>query len=129
MAKKVADQLVDTLEKAGVRRIYAVTGDSLNEVNEAVRKNGRLRWIHVRHEETGAYAAAAEAQLTGELACCAGSSGPGHVHLINGLYDAQRSGAGSWRSLPRSLPGSLVRNISKRQIRSNYSMIVAIIIR
>lgn len=93
MAKKVADQLVDTLEKAGVRRIYAVTGDSLNEVNEAVRKNGRLRWIHVRHEETGAYAAAAEARLTGELACCAGSSGPGHVHLINGLYDAQRSGA------------------------------------
>lgn len=93
MAKKVADQLVDTLEKAGVRRIYAVTGDSLNEVNEAVRKNGRLRWIHVRHEETGAYAVAAEAQLTGELACCAGSSGPGHVHLINGLYDAQRSGA------------------------------------
>ena len=90
MAKKVADQLVDTLEKAGVRRIYAVTGDSLNEVNEAVRKNGRLRWIHVRHEETGAYAAAAEAQLTGELACCAGSSGPGHVHLINGLYDAQQ---------------------------------------
>ena len=88
MAKKVADQLVDTLEKAGVRRIYAVTGDSLNEVNEAVRKNGRLRWIHVRHEDTGAYAAAAEAQLTGELACCAGSSGPGHVHLINGLYDA-----------------------------------------
>ena len=67
MAKKVADQLVDTLEKAGVRRIYAVTGDSLNEVNEAVRKNGRLRWIHVRHEETGAYAAAAEAQLTGRL--------------------------------------------------------------
>ena len=53
MAKKVADQLVDTLEKAGVRRIYAVTGDSLNEVNEAVRKNGRLRWIHVRHEERG----------------------------------------------------------------------------
>lgn len=129
MAKKVADQLVDTLEKAGVRRIYAVTGDSLNEVNEAVRKNGRLRWIHVRHEETGAYAAAAEAQLTGELACCAGSSGPGHVHLINGLYDAQRSGARSWRSLPRSLPGSLVQNISKRQIRSNCSMIVAIIIR
>ena len=127
MAKKVADQLVDTLEKAGVRRIYAVTGDSLNEVNEAVRKNGRLRWIHVRHEETGAYAAAAEAQLTGELACCAGSSGPGHVHLINGLYDANDPEHGSWRSLPRSLPGSLVRNISKRQIRSNYSMIVAII--
>lgn len=93
MAKNIADQLVDTLEKVGVKRIYAVTGDSLNEVNEAVRKNGKVKWIHVRHEETGAFAAAAEAQLSGGLACCAGSSGPGHVHLINGLYDAQRSGA------------------------------------
>ena len=93
MAKNVAEQLVDTLEKAGVKRIYAVTGDSLNEVNEAVRKSGKIKWIHVRHEETGAFAAAAEAQLNSELACCAGSSGPGHVHLINGLYDAQRSGA------------------------------------
>lgn len=89
----VAEQLVSTLERAGVKRIYAVTGDSLNEVNEAVRKNGKIQWIHVRHEETGAYAAGAEAQLDGHLACCAGSSGPGHVHLINGLYDAQRSGA------------------------------------
>ena len=86
MAKKVADQLVDTLEKAGVRRIYAVTGDSLNEVNEAVRKNGRLRWIHVRHEETGAYAAAAEAQLTGELACCAGSSGDRKSTRLNSSH-------------------------------------------
>ena len=93
MAKKVAEQLIETLEKAGVERIYAVTGDSLNEVNEAVRKNAKIQWIHVRHEETGAYAAAAEAQLTGHLGCCAGSSGPGHVHLINGLYDAHRSGA------------------------------------
>lgn len=93
MAKNVADQLVETLEKAGVKRIYAVTGDSLNEVNEAVRKNGKVKWIHVRHEETGAYAAAAEAQLSGKLACCGGSSGPGHIHLINGLYDAHRSGA------------------------------------
>lgn len=93
MTKNVAEQLVDTLEKAGVKRIYAVTGDSLNEVNEAVRKSGKIKWIHVRHEETGAFAAASEAQLNGELACCAGSSGPGHVHLINGLYDAQRSGA------------------------------------
>lgn len=93
MAKKVADQLVETLAKAGVERIYAVTGDSLNEVNEAVRKNEKIKWIHIRHEETGAYAAAAEAQLTGRPGCCAGSSGPGHVHLINGLYDAHRSGA------------------------------------
>lgn len=70
-----------------------MTGDSLNKVNDAVRKDGRIRWIHVRHEETGAFAAGAEAQLHGGLACCAGSSGPGHVHLINGVYDAHRSGA------------------------------------
>lgn len=93
MAKKVADQLIETLVEAGIKRIYAVTGDSLNEVNEAVRKNEEMQWIHVRHEETGAYAAGAEAQLTGLPECCAGSSGPGHVHLINGLYDAHRSGA------------------------------------
>lgn len=93
MAKNVAEKLVDTLEEAGVKRIYAVTGDSLNKVNDAVRENGKIKWVHVRHEETGAFAAGAEAQLTGKLACCAGSSGPGHVHLINGLYDAHRSGA------------------------------------
>jgi pyruvate dehydrogenase (quinone) len=92
MAKKVAEQLVDMLVAAGVKRIYAVTGDSLNEINDAVRRNDAIQWIHVRHEEAGAFAAGAEAQLLG-LACCAGSSGPGHVHLINGLYDAHRSGA------------------------------------
>ncbi|RYE15122.1 MAG: ubiquinone-dependent pyruvate dehydrogenase, partial [Sphingobacteriales bacterium] len=92
MAKNVADQLVEMLVSAGIKRIYAVTGDSLNEVNDAVRRSGEIQWIHVRHEEAGAYAAAAEAELTG-LACCAGSSGPGHVHLINGLYDAHRAGA------------------------------------
>jgi len=92
MAKKVAEQLVEMLIAAGVKRIYAVTGDSLNEINDAVRRNGAIQWIHVRHEEAGAFAAGAEAQLLG-LACCAGSSGPGHVHLINGLYDAHRSGA------------------------------------
>jgi pyruvate dehydrogenase (quinone) len=89
----VADQLVEMLVNAGIKRIYAVTGDSLNEVNDAVRREGSIQWVHVRHEEAGAYAAGAEAQLTGNLACCAGSSGPGHVHLINGLYDAHRSGA------------------------------------
>ena len=92
MSKKIAEQLVETLVEAGVQRIYAVTGDSLNEINDAVRRNGKIQWIQVRHEETGAYAAGAEAQLNGQLACCAGSSGPGHVHLINGLYDAHRSG-------------------------------------
>ena len=92
MAKSVADQLVEMLVNAGVKRIYAVTGDSLNEVNDAVRRNGKIQWVHVRHEEAGAFAASAEAQLGG-LACCAGSSGPGHVHLVNGLYDAHRAGA------------------------------------
>ena len=92
MKKKVSDQLVEILVEAGIRRIYAVTGDSLNHINDAVSRNGKIKWIHVRHEETGAYAAGAEAQLNG-LACCAGSSGPGHVHLINGLYDAHRSSA------------------------------------
>lgn len=89
---KVAEQVVDILVEAGIKRIYAVTGDSLNEINDAVRRNGKIDWVHVRHEETGAFAAGAEAQLNG-LACCAGSSGPGHVHLVNGLYDAHRSGA------------------------------------
>jgi pyruvate dehydrogenase (quinone) len=92
MSKNVADQLVEMLVNAGIKRIYAVTGDSLNEVNDAVRREGTIQWVHVRHEEAGAYAASAEAQLNG-FACCAGSSGPGHVHLINGLYDAHRSGA------------------------------------
>ena len=90
MAKIVADQLVEMLVEAGVKRVYAVTGDSLNFFNEAIRKDGRIKWIHVRHEEVGAYAAAAEAELDG-IACCAGSCGPGHVHLINGMYDAHRS--------------------------------------
>lgn len=92
MGKKVAEQLIETINDAGIKHIYAVTGDSLNEVNEAVRKQNDIKWIHVRHEETGAYAALAEAELNG-IACCAGSSGPGHVHLINGLYDAQRANA------------------------------------
>lgn len=88
---KIADLLVQMLYNAGVRRVYAVTGDSLNPVNDAVRRDGRLQWIHVRHEEAGAYAASMEAELNG-IGCCMGSSGPGHVHLINGLYDANRSG-------------------------------------
>lgn len=89
--KTVADQVVEMIADAGVKHLYAITGDSLNEVNDAVRRNGKIEWIHVRHEETGAFAAGAEAMLTGQLACCAGSSGPGHVHLINGLYDDNRS--------------------------------------
>lgn len=89
--RTVADQVVEMISAAGVKHLYAITGDSLNSVNDAVRRHGGIEWIHVRHEETGAFAAGAEAMLTGELACCAGSSGPGHVHLVNGLYDDNRS--------------------------------------
>lgn len=87
----VAHNLVATLAAAGVKTLYAITGDSLNPVNDAVRQQTAIRWVHVRHEETGAFAAGAEAQLAGRLASCAGSSGPGHVHLVNGLYDCRRS--------------------------------------
>lgn len=91
MSKNVSDQIVAMLVEAGVKRVYAVTGDSLNPVNDAVRRDGRLQWIHVRHEEAGAYAASMEAELDG-IGCCMGSSGPGHVHLVNGLYDANKAG-------------------------------------
>ena len=87
----VADVLVDTLAARGVERIYGVSGDSLNGITDSIRRHGHLRWVHVRHEETAAFAAGAEAHLTGRLAVCAGSCGPGNLHLINGLYDCHRS--------------------------------------
>src|SRR5271163_2285495 len=93
MPHRVADELVRRLAEAGVERIYGVVGDSLNPVTDALRLNTKVKWIHVRHEEAGAYAAGAEAQLTGKLACCGGSCGPGNLHLINGLFDAHRSNA------------------------------------
>ncbi len=89
----VAELIVDTLERAGVKRIYGVTGDSLNALSDALRRKGTIEWVHMRHEEAAAFAAGAEAQLTGQLAVCAGSCGPGNLHLINGLYDCHRSGA------------------------------------
>ncbi|MFE2078296.1 pyruvate dehydrogenase [Streptomyces misionensis] len=89
--QSVAEQYVDLLARAGVRRMYGVVGDSLNPVVDAVRRHDRLEWIQVRHEEVAAFAAGAEAQLTGRLAACAGSCGPGNLHLINGLFDAHRS--------------------------------------
>ncbi|MFF7155040.1 pyruvate dehydrogenase [Streptomyces sp. NPDC008139] len=92
MAKQtVAEQFIDVLVRAGVQRMYGVVGDSLNPVVDAVRRNRSIEWVHVRHEEVAAFAAGAEAQLTGKLAACAGSCGPGNLHLINGLYDAHRS--------------------------------------
>ncbi|SQC37472.1 Pyruvate dehydrogenase [ubiquinone] [Rothia kristinae] len=95
---KLAEQIVNQLVEAGVHRIYGIVGDSLNPIVDAVRatggsKKGGIDWVHVRHEEAAAFAASADAQLTGELAVCAGSCGPGNMHLINGLYDANRSQA------------------------------------
>jgi pyruvate dehydrogenase (quinone) len=91
MAKTVADQFAETLAAAGVKRIYGIVGDSLNGLTDSLRRQGKIEWIHVRHEEVAAFAAGAEAHLTGELAVCAGSCGPGNLHLINGLFDCHRS--------------------------------------
>jgi len=91
MSRTVAEELVETLAQAGVERIYGLVGDSLNPVTDALHRSGKIEWVHVRHEETAAFAAGAEAQLTGKLAVCAGSCGPGNLHLINGLFDAHRS--------------------------------------
>ena len=89
--KKVADLLVDVLVEAGVQRIYGLSGDSLNGITDSIRAKKKIQWVHVRHEEAAAFAAGAEAHLTGRLAVCAGSCGPGNLHLINGLYDCHRS--------------------------------------
>src|ERR1700746_4140758 len=87
----VADQFAEVLASAGVKRIYGIVGDSLNGLTDSIRHQGKIEWIHVRHEEVAAFAAGAEAQLTGSLAVCAGSCGPGHLHLINGLFDAHKT--------------------------------------
>ena len=87
----VADQMVDTLKAAGVNRIYGIVGDSLNGFTDSLRRKGGIEWLHVRHEEVAAFAAAGDAHATGKLAVCAGSCGPGNLHLINGLFDAHRS--------------------------------------
>src|SRR6201991_3092463 len=87
----VADQFAETLVAAGVKRIYGIVGDSLNGLTDAIRKQGKIKWLHVRHEEVAAFAAGAEAQLIDAIAVCAGSCGPGNLHLINGLFDCHRS--------------------------------------
>ncbi len=89
--KTVADQFAETLTAAGVRRMYGIVGDSLNGLTDAIRRQGKIEWLHVRHEEVAAFAAGADAHLTGSLAVCAGSCGPGNLHLINGLFDCHRS--------------------------------------
>ena len=91
MSMTVADQFVEVLVAAGVKRVYGVVGDSLNGLTDAMQRNGKIEWIHVRHEEVAAFAAGAEAHMTGSLTVCAGSCGPGNLHLINGLFDCHRS--------------------------------------
>ncbi|MDX6464667.1 MAG: hypothetical protein QOE55_8364 [Acidobacteriaceae bacterium] len=87
----VSEVFIETLIEAGVRRVYGVVGDSLNGLTDAIRKSEQIDWLHVRHEETAAFAAGADAQVTGQIAVCAGSCGPGNLHLINGLYDCHRT--------------------------------------
>ena len=87
----IADQMVEVLKGSGVRRIHGLPGDSLNGLTDALRRDGEIAWRHVRHEEAAAFAASGEAAVTGELAVCAASCGPGNLHLVNGLFDAQRS--------------------------------------
>src|SRR6266481_5670350 len=91
MARTVADFITESLKAIGVKRVYGVVGDSLNGFTDALRRIGGIDWVHMRHEEAAAFAAGAEAHLTGALAVCAGSCGPGNLHLINGLFDCHRS--------------------------------------
>jgi pyruvate dehydrogenase (quinone) len=92
VAKKVADVIIESLITAGVKRVYGISGDSLNGITDSIREHDKdISWVHVRHEESAAFAAGAEAHLTGNLAVCAGSCGPGNTHLVNGLYDCYRS--------------------------------------
>ncbi|STU92144.1 pyruvate dehydrogenase [Klebsiella pneumoniae subsp. ozaenae] len=91
MKQTVAAYIAKTLEQAGVKRIWGVTGDSLNGLSDSLNRMGTIDWMPTRHEEVAAFAAGAEAQLTGELAVCAGSCGPGNLHLINGLFDCHRN--------------------------------------
>src|SRR6266446_2608005 len=91
MARQVAEIFIETLVNVGVKRVYGVVGDSLHGLTDVIRKSKQIEWLHVRHEEVAAFDAGAEAHLTGEIAVCAGSCGPGNLHLINGLFDCLRN--------------------------------------
>ena len=91
MSKTIADLIVESLKNAGVKRVYGLPGDSLNGFTDALRSDGTIEWVHVRNEEVAAFAAGADAHLTGTLAVCAASCGPGNLHLINGLFDCHRN--------------------------------------
>jgi len=92
MSKRVADLIVETLQAAGVKTCYGIVGDTLNRIAHAIERS-EIDWVHMRHEEAGAFAAGAEALLTGRLTACAGTCGPGSLHFINGLYEANRNRA------------------------------------
>src|ERR1700743_134050 len=107
----VAEVFLDTLILSGVERVYGLPGDSLNGFTNSIGEHGDIQWIHVRHEEAAAFAAGAEAHLTGELTVCAGSCGPGNLHFINGLYDCQRS---------RVPVLAIAAHIPSKEVGSNY---------
>ena len=117
MSHTIAHLLVDILHAAGVRRIYGVAGDSLNGITDALRSKGTIDWIHTRHEETAAFAAGAEAHLTGSLAGYAGSCGPGNLHQINGLFDCHRSHVPMVQSRRRSRAARSAATIFKKRTR------------
>src|ERR1700692_3349575 len=111
MAKTIAELLVESLKNAGVKRVYGLPGDSLNGFTDALRRAGTLEWVHVRNEEVAAFAAGADAHLTGSLAVCAASCGPGNLHLINGLFDCHRN------SVPEL---AIATHIPSAEIGTNY---------
>src|SRR6188768_3000217 len=128
MARTAADLVIETLNAAGVQRIYGVAGDSLNGLTDSIRRLKTVEWVHMRHEEAGAFAAGAEAHLTGNLAVCAGSCGPGNLHLINGLFDAHRSRTpvlAIARRFPRQRSAAVIFRRRIRRICSGNAAIIA----
>src|ERR1700739_9857 len=121
MAQRVADVFIETLVDAGVKRVYGVVGDSLNGLTDVIRKNKQIEWMHVRHEEAAAFAAGAESHLTGEIAVCAGSCGPGNLHLINGLYDCHRNpglALGILASKAKRVTDTMIKTAAEELVRS-----------
>src|SRR6202162_4885367 len=122
----VAESLVAALSAAGVRRIYGIVGDSLNGITDEIRREKTIEWVHVRHEEVAAFAAGADAHVTGEIAVCAGSCGPGNLHLINGLFDCHRSRVPVLQLRHRFRVTRSVVGIFRRPIRNTCSRTAAI---
>lgn len=127
MKQTVAAYIAKTLESAGVKRIWGVTGDSLNGLSDSLNRMGTIEWMSTRHEEVAAFAAGAEAQLSGELAVCAGSCGPGNLHLINGLFDCHRNHVPVLAIAAHIPPAKLAAAISRKPTRKSYSANVATI--